>query len=128
MWAAFEPSLRQRLSDATTIASTSARVSGWLSETIASGRASIDDAARGLGVSTRTLQRRLTDEGTSFQSLLAETRLKLSRHYLTQTHLGIPEIAFLLGYSEQNSFYRAFRDWTGLTPEAARHPSMNTPR
>lgn len=121
MWAAFEPSLRQRLSDATTITTTSARVSGWLSETIASGRTSIDDAARGLSISTRTLQRRLTQEGTSFQILLSETRLKLSRHYLTQTHLSTAEIAFLLGYSEQNSFYRSFRDWTGLTPEEARH-------
>ncbi|SHF71871.1 AraC-type DNA-binding protein [Kaistia soli DSM 19436] len=126
MWAAFEPSLRQRLSDATTVTSTSARVSGWLTETIASGRTSIDDAARGLSVSTRTLQRRLTDEGTSFQMLLAETRLKLSRHYLTQTHLSTPEIAFLLGYSEQNSFYRSFRDWTGLTPEEARHSPTAT--
>jgi AraC-like DNA-binding protein len=126
MWAAFEPSLRQRLSDATASASTGERVKGWLSEAIASGRTGIEDAARGLGVSTRTLQRRLTDEGTSFQILLAETRLKLSRHYLTQPQLSTPEIAFLLGYSEQNSFYRAFRDWTGLTPEAARDPSMST--
>ena len=121
MWAAFEPSLRLRLSDATTITTTSARVRGWLSETIASGRTSIDDAARGLSISTRTLQRRLTEEGTSFQTLLSETRLKLSRHYLTKTHLSTAEIAFLLGYSEQNSFYRSFRDWTGLTPEEARH-------
>lgn len=126
MWAAFEPSLRQRLSDATANASTGARVKGWLSETIASGRTGIDDAARGLGVSTRTLQRRLTDEGTSFQILLAETRLKLSHHYLTQTRLSTPEIAFLLGYSEQNSFYRSFRDWTGLTPEEARHRPAHT--
>jgi AraC-like DNA-binding protein len=121
MWAAFEPSLRQRLSDATTVTTTSARVSGWLTETIASGRTSIDEAARGLSVSTRTLQRRLTEEGTSFQTLLAATRLKLSRHYLTETHLSTAEIAFLLGYSEQNSFYRSFRDWTGLTPDEARH-------
>jgi AraC-like DNA-binding protein len=109
------------LSDATTNASFSVRVNGWLTETIASGRTGIDDAARGLGVSTRSLQRRLTDEGTSFQKLLAETRLKLSRHYLTRTQLSTPEIAFLLGYSEQNSFYRSFRDWTGLTPDEARH-------
>jgi AraC-like DNA-binding protein len=127
MWAAFEPSLRQRLSDATAGASTSARVRGWLSEVIAAGRTGIDDAARGLGVSTRTLQRRLADEATSFQTLLAETRAKLSRHYLTKTHLSTPEIAFLLGYSEQNSFYRSFREWTGLSPEEVRNAPAQEP-
>jgi AraC-like DNA-binding protein len=127
MWAAFEPSLLQRLSDATASATTGVRVRGWLTENIASGRTSIDDVARGLGVSTRTLQRRLTDEGTRFQTLLAETRVKLSRHYLTQTHLSTPEIAFLLGYAEQNSFYRSFREWTGLSPEEFRNELAQEP-
>lgn len=127
MWATFEPSLRQRLSDATASATTGARVRGWLTENIASGRTGINDVARGLGVSTRTLQRRLTGEGTSFQALLAETRAKLSHHYLTQTHLSTPEIAFLLGYSEQNSFYRSFREWTGLSPEEVRAAAAPEP-
>lgn len=120
MWAAFEPSLRQRLSDATEPTTMTARVTGWLTETIASGRTGVEDAARDLCVSSRTLQRRLADEGTSFQALLGEVRLKLSQHYLTATKLGTAEIAFLLGYEEQNSFYRSFRGWTGLTPEQAR--------
>lgn len=126
MWAAFEPSLRQRLSDATEPTAMKTRVTGWVNETIASGRANINEAARDLNVSTRTLQRRLGEEGTSFQGLLSEVRLKLSQHYLTRTNLSIPEIAFLLGYSEQNSFYRSFRDWTGFTPEQARRqPSQD---
>lgn len=78
MFAAFEPSLRQRLSDATAPTTMSARVTGWLTETIASGRGTIDAAARDLCVSTRTLQRRLAEEGTSFQAVLAEVRLKLT--------------------------------------------------
>ena len=127
MWAAFEPSLRQRLSDATEPTTMSTRVTGWLTETIASGRTNINEAAHDLCVSRRTLQRRLTEEGTSFQTLLAEVRLKLSNHYLTRTSLSTPEIAFLLGYSEQNSFYRSFRDWTGITPEQARNqPNMES--
>jgi AraC-like DNA-binding protein len=120
MWQAFEPSLRQRLSDATEPTTARARVTSWINETIASGRTNIDDAARDLSVSARTLQRRLAEEGTSFHDLLREVRLKLSQHYLTRTALSIAEIAFLLGYAEQNSFYRSFRDWTGLTPEQAR--------
>ncbi len=120
MWAAFEPSLRQRLSDATQTTTMTARVTGWLTESIASGRTGVDDAARALCVSSRTLQRRLADEGTRFQTLLGEVRLKLSRHYLSETKLGTAEIAFLLGYAEQNSFYRSFRAWTGLTRDQAR--------
>ena len=99
------------------------RVTGWINETIASGRTNINEAARDLNVSTRSLQRKLGEEGTSFQTLLSEVRLKLSKHYLTQTNLSTAEIAFLLGYAEQNSFYRSFRDWTGLTPERARQSS-----
>jgi len=120
MWQAFEPSLRQRMSDATGPTTASARVTSWINESIASGRTNINDAARDLSVSARTLQRRLAEEGTSFQDLLKEVRLKLSRHYLARTALSTAEIAFLLGYAEQNSFYRSFRDWTGLTPEQAR--------
>jgi AraC-like DNA-binding protein len=84
MWAAFEPSLRQRLSDATAQVSMSGRLRGWLNETIASGRTGIAEAARDLGVSARTLQRRLSDEGTSFQQELSAVREKLARHYLTE--------------------------------------------
>lgn len=120
MWAAFEPSLRLRLSDATAPATMTGSLTGWLNESIASGRTSVQDAARDLCVSTRTLQRRLSEEGTSFQAELLATRKKLANHYLTQTKLSTAEIAFLLGYSEQNSFYRAFHEWSGSSPERAR--------
>lgn len=120
MWSAFEPSLRQRLSDATAEVSMSGRLRGWINETIASGRTGVAQAARDLGVSARTLQRRLADEGTTFQRELSGVREKLARHYLTRTQLSTGEIAFLLGYAEQNSFYRAFHDWAGVSPESAR--------
>ncbi|XXT51298.1 AraC family transcriptional regulator [Sorangium sp. So ce542] len=60
------------------------------------------------------------DEGTSFQQILKETREALARHYLEKTSLPVAEISFLLGFSEPNSFYRAFRSWTGTTPDQAR--------
>lgn len=120
MWDAFEPSLRQRLSDVAAESAMSDRVRSWLNEVMASGRTGIEDAARALGLSTRTLQRRLMAEGTSFQAQLSLQREALARHYLTHTRLSTAEIAFLLGYSEQNSFYRAFHDWTGSSPDKAR--------
>ncbi|MEM9654001.1 MAG: helix-turn-helix domain-containing protein, partial [Actinomycetota bacterium] len=70
--------------------------------------------------STRTLQRRLSEEGTSFQSVLNATRESLARHYLVNGGLAAGEIAFLLGYEEPSSFYRAFHSWTGQTPERVR--------
>jgi AraC-like DNA-binding protein len=82
--------------------------------------------ARKLALSTRTLQRRIEAEGTTYQQVLDDTRTDLARHYLQNTALSVAEIAFLLGFSEPNSFYRAFRAWTGTTPDAVRRPRDST--
>lgn len=73
-----------------------------------------------LAMSTRTLHRRLEGEGTTFQRVLDATREALARHYLANPDLSAGEISFLLGYAETSSFYRAFHDWTGSTPERIR--------
>ena len=73
-----------------------------------------------LGTSGRTLQRRLQEEGTTFQGLLGEPRHALARHYLQTTTLSSAEISFLLGFEDPNSFFRALSAWTGETPERAR--------
>ena len=73
-----------------------------------------------LAISSRTLQRRLHQEGTTFQEVLDELREELARHYLSATEYSSAEISFLLGYEEPNSFFRAFRTWTGETPEIVR--------
>ena len=77
-------------------------------------------AARKLGMSKRTLQRRLSGENTTYQAILANVREQLAHHYLSTSTLSSPEISFLLGYSDPNSFYRAFHTWTGTTPESIR--------
>jgi AraC-like DNA-binding protein len=79
------------------------------------------DVAQKLAVSTRTLHRRLKKDGTTFQKVLDDLREELARHYLASSDYSSAEIAFLLGYEEPNSFYRAFRVWTGQTPEAVRN-------
>lgn len=73
-----------------------------------------------MGVSSRTLQRRLASEGVSFREVLQATRELLARHYLTNTQLTYAEVAFLIGFDEPTSFFRAFREWTGETPERVR--------
>lgn len=72
-----------------------------------------------LGLSTRTLQRRLKEEGTSFQRTLDEVRTELARHYLKNSSMSGAEISFLLGFEDPNSFFRAFQRWTGKTPREA---------
>jgi AraC-like DNA-binding protein len=120
MWTFFEPELRRRLGELEAGASTEDRVRAALVELLPSGRASMAVVGKTLGMSSRTLQRRLKGEGRTFQGLLADTRESLALHYLRSSQMSAPEISFLLGYADPNSFYRAFHDWTGTTPEAAR--------
>jgi AraC-like DNA-binding protein len=67
-----------------------------------------------------TPQRRLTEEGATFRTVVQTTRERLARHYLSNTTLPHREISFLLGYDEPSSFFRAFHDWSGQTPETFR--------
>lgn len=120
MWQAFEPSLRRRMEDAREHLTMRARVENALLEMLPSGRTQIDDVAREFAVSRRSLQRRLTEEGTSWLDVLNSARERLARHYLKNTNLGTSEVSFLLGFEDPNSFFRAFRRWTDATPEAWR--------
>lgn len=121
MWRVFEPDLRRRLSELDATATTADRVHAVLLELLPGNAATIEQAAERLGLSKRTLQRRLEDEGENFRALVNATRESLARHYLGSTTMSSGEIAFLLGFEDPNSFYRAFQDWTGQTPESARH-------
>ena len=80
----------------------------------------IEQVAAALHVTERTLRRKLTLEGTSFQSIKDSIRRDLAIHYLNQAHLPISQIARLLGYSEPSAFTRAFREWTGESPKGYR--------
>ncbi|MCU1718605.1 AraC family transcriptional regulator [Pseudomonas sp. 5P_3.1_Bac2] len=96
--------------------SLSARVVSLLGEQLARGEPDRAELARRLKLSERTLQRRLADEGCNYQQLLNDTRQQLAQQHLSQSDLPAAEIALLLGYSEPSVFFRAFRQWTGLTP------------
>lgn len=110
------PALITALTEATASASISHQVKAALKRVLASGRPEIADVARELGMSERTLQRRITEDGTSFRQLTLETRQEVVRHLLSEPSIEIDEIACLLGYEDTNSFYRAFRAWEGTTP------------
>ncbi|MEM9460015.1 MAG: AraC family transcriptional regulator ligand-binding domain-containing protein [Myxococcota bacterium] len=117
MWEAFEPGLRRRMAEADEARSTSDRVEAALFELLPSGRAQVTDVAKELGMGTRTLQRRLAAEDTSWLAVLNRTRERLARHYLRNTTMSPAEVGFLLGFEDPNSLFRAFHRWTGTTPE-----------
>jgi len=84
------------------------------------GKANAAEAARSLGLSQRTLARRLQSERLSFARILRELRYDLARTYLRETGSSISMIAWLLGYEEVSSFTHAFKRWSGKTPKQAR--------
>lgn len=96
------------------------RVQRELIELLPSGRVSIEAVCDRLRTSKRSLQRRLRSEETTFQSVLDETRAELALTYLRDQRLSVEETSYLLAYRDPNSFYRAFQDWTGMTPGQAR--------
>ena len=115
MWEFFEPELSRRLSMMEADDSYAARVRSALMELLPSGECTIDDVAKKLGYSKRSLQRRLQEEDTKFQKQLNHTRELLAKTYLANTDMTAEDIAFLLGYRESGSFLRAFTVWTGQT-------------
>ncbi len=127
MWDIFEPELRKRLSDLEDDATIADRTRAVLTEALPSGQFGMGNVARRLGVSSRTLQRRLRGEGTSFKEVVDATRESLALHYLRRTRLTATEIAFLLGFDEATSFFRAFQRWTGTTPETLRQRPPTEP-
>lgn len=101
------------------VAALPAAVDAWrktLVPLIREGQTSLAALAKAHHTSPRSLQRRLSEQGTSFQALLDDTRRHLAEKHLMDAKLDLAEIALLLGYSEQSAFTRAFRSWTGLAP------------
>lgn len=77
----------------------------------------IEPIAQQLNMSVRQLQRHLQQQGTTYQQRMQEVRHLLAEQYLKDPHLSLQEIALLLSYSEQSAFQRAFKQWSGFTPQ-----------
>jgi len=92
------------------------------------GKAGVGEIARQLGMSSRTLERRLRSEGLTFDGILSELKCDLAKRYLREKDLPISNIAWLLGYQEAGGFTRAFKRWTGRTPREARASSPHSQR
>jgi len=91
-----------------------------LSQRMRTGQANMDGLAAKMGLGPRTFQRRLSDEGLSYQQLLANCRKERAADLLLEPNVSIGEISDMLGYSSHSHFTRAFKRWVGATPEAFR--------
>ena len=96
------------------------RIRTLMKDELKGGDASLDVVAERLGMSARTLQRKLHASGTSHQELLDEMRRDLAVRYLREPGMAVCEVAYLLGFSESSAFHRAFKRWTGTTPSEFR--------
>lgn len=112
-----EEALAHRGPQGTTLRSNVERVIATL---LPHGKARAAEVARRLGMSTRTLTRRLASEGLTFSAVLEEQKIDLAQHYLRDGDLPVSQIGWLLGYREISAFTHAFKRWTGQTPKQLR--------
>jgi AraC-like DNA-binding protein len=110
----------QRLLGLTHRVAYSARASQALLVQLPSGRASMASVARSLGMSVRSLRRRLVEEGKDYSSVAIDAKTMMAKHVLRESHRPIQQVAYELGFAEASSFHRAFKRWTGMTPVAYR--------
>jgi len=96
------------------------RVENAISSVLPHGKVRVEDVARSLGMSERTLARRLSDEGLNFTEILQQLRRDLAVRYLDDRKLHVSKIAWLLGFHEVSAFTHAFKRWTGKTPREIR--------
>ena len=80
------------------------------------GEPTLGRLAKRMAMSARTLQRRLDEEGTSFAAVLDDTRRELAGAYMAQRDVSLADVSYLLGFSEQSAFTRAFQRWHGVAP------------
>lgn len=112
-----EPQLKQKLAEmeSETFETFASRVQKKLFQLIPSGRFGLENVAEEFGISTRTVQRNLAVENIKFNQIVKNVQKIMALNYLESKELSIDEIAYLVGYTETSSFYRAFKGWTGKT-------------
>ncbi|MBI3677805.1 MAG: AraC family transcriptional regulator [Proteobacteria bacterium] len=106
-------------------ASTRARVESLLIPILHTGNTNMDAIAAKMALSRQTLLRKLKAEGATFEKVLDQLRHKLALHYLSEKKVSMTETAYLVGFSEQAAFSRAFKRWTGASPREMRKRGLS---
>jgi len=125
--AAVLPQLDAGIAELSRTQTFSDQVEAVIARSMRGQRPSVDALAHEMGISSRTLQRKLAVDGTTYQQLLDRVRNRIARRLLGSTDLGAGEIAWFLGFEEVNSFSRAFNQWEGVTPQRWRVGSDSRP-
>jgi AraC-like DNA-binding protein len=120
------PQFDQQLKEIASQDSLSELVRTAIQQRLTGHRPSIEEISKDLHMSSRTLQRRLQESGSSYQRVLDEARRQMARYYLGNSLLELNEAAYLLGYEDSNSFVRAFRTWEGIPPGLWRETHRTT--
>ncbi len=122
----FDTHLQQALSQLHDETTLERRVRGLVAQALSEGVPRVSSVAQQLGMSGRTLQRRLSAAGSSYQALVDQARRELAARLLRDTTYSLAEVAFLTGFSEQSAFTRAFKRWAGQTPRSFRLSASST--
>ena len=121
----FDRHLEEELASFTNDEGLEQNVRRVVANVLSEGIPTLSFVASHLGIGSRTLQRRLSDSGHSFQSIVDMARKELAQRLLRQTEYSLAEVAFLTGFSEQSGFTRAFKRWAGQTPRSYRLKSSS---
>ena len=116
----FDQHLEQELARLADTGTLQKRVRLAVAKMLSEGVPTLSLVASSLGMSARTLQRRLSDQEQSFQNLVDQARRELAQQLLRETDYSLAEVAFLTGFAEQSGFTRAFKRWSGKTPRSYR--------
>ncbi len=116
----FDARVEEMLAEIKTDIPVSLQVKSVIGKNLSGGVPKLSDVAQPLGMSARTLQRKLGDDGSVFQELVDQARRELAERLLRTTDFPLVEIAFLTGFAEQSGFTRAFKRWAGETPRSYR--------
>ncbi len=115
MWDFLEGEFNHRLEELANNQKFTSTIQSILFKLIPSGKFTLEDIAKNIGLSTRTIQRNLSAENTTYKQQLQKVQKLMTINYIKNYHIEIDEVAYLIGYSETSSFLRAFKKWTGKT-------------
>ncbi|HVW29649.1 MAG TPA: AraC family transcriptional regulator [Polyangiaceae bacterium] len=124
---AYEQHARRLLERLPAIEGVAGRVRRIVVEQLRGGEVTMEFMAIKMAMSVPTLRRRLDQEGTTFSDIVDEIRKELAERYLREPSVAVSEVAFLLGFSSESAFHRAFRRWTGVAPSEFRARARNFP-
>lgn len=125
LYKALEPYLEREREERAVSDELLAQVTRMIAAEMSSGAPSLDEICEQLSLSRRTLQRRLKDHGIEYSSLVEDVRRELALSYIKDSDYSMTEISLLVGYAESGSFTRAFRRWTGHSPQQYRSSNQS---